>query len=73
MKLKKNINTSKERRSQIKNEEEEGMRILKGAKTGDTIIIPNSYGVIIDGKDTGKRFIRKKDAEEYLKRLKKHC
>jgi len=26
----------------------------------------------IDGKDTGKRFIRKKDAEKYLKQLRQN-
>lgn len=53
-----------------KQKEEEQIKKLKSAKTGVPITIDKSYGIIIDGKDTGKRFIRKEDAEEYLKQLK---
>jgi len=44
---------------------------LKNVKTGDSITIDKSYGVIgPDGKDNGWRFIRKKDADDYLRRLR---
>jgi len=51
-----------------KKEEDENIQKLKSAKTGQPITISRSYGIISsDGKDTGRRFIRKEDAEEYLK------
>jgi len=43
---------------------------LRNAKTGQTITIGKSYGAIIDSRDSGRRFIRKKDAEEYLRGLR---
>ena len=52
-----------------KKEEDENMQKLKSAKTGKPITISKSYGIIgLDGKDTGRRFVRKEDAEKYLKR-----
>jgi hypothetical protein len=51
-----------------KKEEDENMYKLKSAKTGQPIIISKSYGVIgPNGEDDGKRFVRKEDAEKYLK------
>lgn len=45
------------------------MKKIQSAETGKPIRL-SGYGIIgADGKDTGKRFIRKKDAEEYQKRL----
>jgi len=42
------------------------------AKTGQPIAISKSYGVSgSNGEDDGKRFVRKEDAEEYLKRFNK--
>ena len=53
-----------------KKEENQQIQKLKSAKTGQPITISRSYGIIgPDGKDTGRRFIRKKDAEEYLKQF----
>lgn len=53
-----------------KKEEEENMKKLKAAKTGQPITISKSYGVTgPNGEDDGKRFVRKEDAEEYLKRF----
>ncbi len=55
-----------------KKEEDENINKLKSAKTGQTITISKSYGVSgPNGEDDGKRFVRKEDAEEYLKRLNK--
>ena len=52
-----------------KREENENMQKLKSAKTGQPITISKSYGVIgPNGEDNGKRFVRKEDAEEHLKR-----
>lgn len=49
--------------------ENEQMKKIQSAETGKPITL-SGYGIIgPDGKDTGKRFIRKKDAEEYQKRL----
>ncbi len=51
-----------------KEEEAENMQKLKSAKTGQPITISRSYGVIgSNGEDDGKRFVRKEDADKYLK------
>jgi len=48
-------------------EEEENMQKLKSAETGKPITL-TGYAIIDSrGQDTGKRFIRKEVAEEYLK------
>ena len=53
-----------------KKEEDENMKKLKSAKTGQPITISKSYGVVgPNGEDDGKRFVRKEDAENYLKQL----
>ncbi len=53
-----------------KKEEDENMQKLKSAKTGQPITISKSYGIIgLDGEDTGKRFIRKGDAEKHLRKI----
>jgi hypothetical protein len=50
-----------------KKEEDENMQKLKSAKTGEPITL-TGYAIIDSrGQDTGKRFIRKEVAEEYLK------
>src|SRR3989344_1770172 len=56
-----------------KQRENEQIKKLKSAKTGAPITIDKSYGIIgPDGKDTGKRFIRKEDAENYLRQLRQN-
>ena len=46
-------------------QEEEQINKIKSVKTGEPITL-TGYGIIDkEGNDTGKRFIRKKDAEEY--------
>ncbi len=47
--------------------EERQIKKLKKAKTGESIAFDKAYGVVVDGKDTGRRFIRKEDADKYLK------
>ncbi len=62
----------KQIRKMEEKEEDENMQKLKSAKTGQPITISKSYGVSgPNGEDDGKRFIRKEDAEEHLKRLNK--
>jgi len=64
---------SKEQSEEIQKaeEDEEIERVIKSAKTGVPITIKKSYGVIDpDGNDTGKRFFRKEDADEYSELLK---
>lgn len=53
--------------------EKEQIRKLKNAKTGESITLDRSYGVIgPNSEDNGWRFIRKKDAEECLRLKKEH-
>ncbi len=55
-----------------KKEEDEQVQKLKLAKTGQPITIIRSYEIIgRDGRDTDKRFVRKEDAEKYLKKYDK--
>jgi len=42
---------------------------IKSTKTGVPLTIDKAYGIIVDGKDTGKRFIRREYAENYLRQL----
>jgi hypothetical protein len=48
-------------------EEEENMQKLKSAETGKPITLTGYAIIDSHGQDTGKRFIRKEVAEEYLK------
>lgn len=51
--------------NQIKSEEEQSAK-LESAKTGQPIEL-TGYGIVdAGGNDTGRRFIRKKDAEKFL-------
>lgn len=67
MKLANWLNKTKKDR---KREEDEQIQKLRSAETGKPITINRSYGIIgPNGEDTGKRFIRKEDADEYLRQM----
>lgn len=52
--------------------EEKEMEKAQTVKTGQPITL-RGYGIIgPNGEDNGKRFIRKEDAEKYLKQLKRN-
>jgi len=55
-----------------KKAEDEQLEKLRNAKTGVPITITKAYAIVDQsGKDDGKRFIRKKDAEDYVKGIYK--
>lgn len=66
--LKNWLNKNRKTKITDKKNEEEQIKKIQSAKTGEPITL-TGYGIIDpDGKDTGKRFIRKEDAEEYARR-----
>lgn len=65
------MNKQTKEQEESRKKEEEQIKKIQSAKTGEPITL-SGYGVVDrNGKDTGKRFARKEDAEEYLKQINK--